>query len=135
MSARGTLLLVEKCSHCISWYDVESGKREHSVALPSYPHEFVTDRADRYAWVGHYGVETSGHAGAGGHSLLQIDIAAGVLARTIDLALSFDRERGVAFVSQDDDHVEIFDIRTRRFESYIATQREPDVSKVIGSSG
>lgn len=312
MSARGTLLLVEKCSHCISWYDIESGKREHSVALPSYPHEFVTDHADRYAWVGHYGVETSGHAGAGGHSLLQIDIAAGVLARTIDLApfnrihglqmdeqdrlyalsedkatllvldrpasddaprravpsggikshlfaltrdgqtaycmnllshtvtkvkpwdplaapvachpgdkpegyclsgdertlfvsnrwsgtlaaidtesmtvrkraasrddptriyrwsddllfvtnygersvslvdphtleeidhvpmqaraiaLSFDRERGVAFVSQDDDRVGIFDIRTRRFESYIATQREPDVSKVIGSGG
>ena len=310
MSARGTLLLVEKCSHCISWYDIESGKRVHSVALPSFPHEFVTDRADRYAWVGHYGVETSGHVGAGGHSLLQIDIAAGVLARTIDLApfnrihglqmdeqdrlyalseekatllvldrpasddaprravpsggikshlfaltrdgataycmnllshtvtkvkpwdplaaplachpgdkpegyclsgdertlfvsnrwsgtlaaidtesmtvrkrapsrddptriyqwsddlllvtnygersvslvdpqtleeidhipmraraiaLSFDRERGVAFVSQDDDRVAIFDIRTRRFESYITTQREPDVSKVIGS--
>ena len=64
MSARGTLLLVEKCSHCISWYDIESGKRVHSVALPSFPHEFVTDRADRYAWVGHYGVETSGHVGA-----------------------------------------------------------------------
>ena len=58
MSARGTLLLVEKCSHCISWYDIESGKRVHSVGLPSYPHEFVTDGADRYAWVGHYGVET-----------------------------------------------------------------------------
>lgn len=308
MSDRGTLLLVEKCSHCISWYEIESGKRLHSVALPSYPHEFVTDRANRHAWVGHYGVETSGHTGAGGHSLLQIDIEAASLMRTIDLApynrihglqmdkhdrlyalseeratllvldepltdeaprravpsggikshlfaltedgetaycmnllshtvtkvkpwdplahplachpgdkpeghclsgdertlfvsnrwsrtltaidtetmkmrrrtasrddptriyrwgedmlfvtnygerslslvdpatlaeidhipmparaiaLSFDREQGLAFVSQDDDRVGIFDVRTRRFESYIATQREPDVSKVL----
>lgn len=309
MSGQDILLLVEKCSHCISWYDIASGKRVHSVALPAFPHEFVTDRANRHAWVGHYGVETSGHAGDGGHSLFQIDIAAGTLARTIDLApfnrihglqmdgqdrlyalseqqatllvldrpladeaprravpsggikshlfaltrdgetaycmnllshtvtkvkpwnplaapvachpgdkpegyclssdertlfvsnrwsrtlaaidtetmevryraaarddptriyrwsdemlvvtnygerslslvdphtleeidhvamqaraiaLSFDCDRGVAFVSQDDDRVGIFDMRTRRFESYIATQREPDVSKVIG---
>jgi len=311
VSDGGTLLLIEKCSHCVSWYEIESGKRLHSVALPSYPHEFVTDRANRNAWIGHYGVETSGHTGPGGHSLLQIDIEAGSLTRTIDLApynrihglqmderdrlyalseekatllvldrpltdeaprravpsggikshlfaltkdgataycmnllshtvtkvkpwdplavpvachpgdkpegyclsgdertlfvsnrwsqtltaidteamqvrqrsasrddptriyrwddemlivtnygerslslvdpatlaeidhipmparaiaLSFDRERGLAFVSQDDDRVGIFDVRTRRFESYIATQREPDVSKVIRSA-
>lgn len=48
------------------------------------------------------------------------------------IALSFDRGRGVAFVSQDNDRVGIFDIGTRRFESYLDTQREPDVSKVIG---
>jgi len=308
MNDQDILLLVEKCSHCISWYEIASGKRVHSVELPSYPHEFVTDSANRHAWVGHYGVETSGHTGEGGHALLQIDIAAGTLTRTIDLApfnrihglqmderdrlyalsegkatllvldrpvsdeaprravpsggikshlfaltrdgetaycmnllshtvtkikpwdplampvachpgdkpegyclsgdertlfvsnrwsrtlaaidtqtmavqrvapsrddptriyrwdddmllvtnygerslslvdphtlseidhiamparaiaLSFDRERGLAFVSQDDDRVGIFDIRTRRFESYIPTQREPDVSKVI----
>ena len=94
MTDLGTLLLVEKCSHCISWYEIASGKRVHSVALPSYPHEFVTDDANAHAWIGHYGVETSGHAGEGGHSLLQIDIAAGTLTRTIDLA-PFNRIHGL----------------------------------------
>src|SRR6185437_10433651 len=47
------------------------------------------------------------------------------------IALSFDFERGVAFVSQDDDRVGVFNMRTRRFERYIATQCEPDVSKVV----
>jgi len=47
------------------------------------------------------------------------------------IALSFDQERGIAFVSQDDDRVGLFDMKTRRFEAYIHTQREPDVSKVI----
>lgn len=94
MSTKNTLLLVEKCSHCISWYDIESGQRLHSVALPTFPHEFVTDRAGRYAWVGHYGVETSGHAGPGGHSILQIDLDAGTLDRTIDLS-PFNRIHGL----------------------------------------
>lgn len=100
VSDRNTLLLVEKCSHCISWYDIESGKRLHSVPLPSFPHEFVTDGANRYAWVGHYGVETSGHVGAGGHSLLQIDIAAGSLTRTIDLS-PFNRIHGLQMDEKD----------------------------------
>src|SRR5207253_9348530 len=94
VSTNNTLLLVEKCSHCISWYDIESGRRVHSVALPDFPHEFVTDRDNRHAWVGHYGVETSGHAGPGGHALLQIDIAAGKLVRTIDLS-PFNRIHGL----------------------------------------
>ena len=43
--ARDTLLLVEKCAHCFSWYDIESGERLHSLQLPDFPHEFVTDSA------------------------------------------------------------------------------------------
>ena len=80
------LLLVEKCSHCFSYYDIDSGTRLHSVQLPDFPHEFVVDAAQRYAYIGHYGVETSGHLGAGGTSIFQIDIAARKLARTIDIA-------------------------------------------------
>ena len=86
--SRDTLLLVEKCAHCFSWYDIESGERTHSLKLPDFPHEFVTDREARYAYVGHYGVETSGHTGAGGHSILQIDIRSHQLVRSIDLYLS-----------------------------------------------
>jgi len=84
--ARETLLLVEKCSHCFSWYDIESGERLRSLQLPDFPHEFVTDAAEQYAYVGHYGVETSGHIGEGGHSLLQIDIRSAKLVRSIDLS-------------------------------------------------
>ncbi|KAF1020541.1 MAG: PE-PGRS family protein PE_PGRS18 [Paracidovorax wautersii] len=93
------LLLVEKCSHCMSYYDMDSGVRLHSIALPDFPHEFVVDAAQRYAYVGHYGVETSGHLGAGGTSILQIDIAEKRLARTIDIA-PFNRLHGMQMDTQ-----------------------------------
>ncbi|MEO5796833.1 MAG: YncE family protein [Rhodoferax sp.] len=94
------LLLVEKCSHCFSYYDIESGTRTHSVQLPEFPHEFVVDAAQRYAYVGHYGVETSGHLGAGGTRIFQIDIAEKKLARTIDIA-PFNRLHGMQMDDQD----------------------------------
>ena len=94
------LLLVEKCSHCFSYYDIESGSRLHSVRLPEFPHEFVVDAAQRYAYIGHYGVETSGHLGAGGTSIFQIDIAQRSLARTIDIA-PFNRLHGMQMDDQD----------------------------------
>ena len=94
------LLLVEKCSHCFSYYDLASGERLHSIALPEFPHEFVVDSAQRYAYVGHYGVETSGHLGAGGTSLFQIDIAERRLVRSIDIA-PFNRLHGLQMDAQD----------------------------------
>ena len=100
MKSRYVLLLVEKCSHCFSWYDPESGERLRSLRLPDYPHEFVTDSAAHYAYVGHYGVETSGHPGPGGHSILQIDIRSGELARTINL-YPFNRIHGLQIDVQD----------------------------------
>lgn len=93
------LLLVEKCSHCFSYYDIESGERLHSIALEEFPHEFVVDRAQRFAYVGHYGVETSGHLGHGGTRIFQIDIAARRLARTIDIA-PFNRLHGMQMDEQ-----------------------------------
>lgn len=93
------LLLVEKCSHCFSYYDLESGQRLHSIALPDFPHEFVVDAAQRYAYVGHYGVETSGHLGAGGTSIFQIDLHERRLARTIDIA-PFNRLHGMQIDAQ-----------------------------------
>ena len=97
---REILLLVEKCSHCFSYYDIESGSRLFSVPLPEFPHEFVVDAAQRYAYIGHYGVETSGHLGAGGTSIFQIDIAERKLARTIDIA-PFNRLHGMQMDDQD----------------------------------
>jgi len=93
------LLLVEKCSHCFSYYDVASGDRLHSIQLEEFPHEFVVDAARRFAYVGHYGVETSGHLGRGGTRIFQIDLAARKLARTIDIA-PFNRLHGMQMDEQ-----------------------------------
>ena len=97
---REVLLLVEKCSHCFSTYDLRSGDRVASVALPDFPHEFVTDAANRFAYVDHYGVEHSGISGAGGHSIFQIDIRASRLVRSIDLS-PFNRIHGLQIDAQD----------------------------------
>jgi hypothetical protein len=98
--SRDTLLLVEKCSHCFSWYDIESGERLRTLTLAEFPHEFVTDRDARFAYVGHYGVETSGHTGAGGHAIFQTDIRSGQLVRSIDL-YPFNRIHGLQIDAQD----------------------------------
>ena len=97
---REVLLLVEKCSHSFSTYDLATGERIASVALPDYPHEFVIDSHCRYAYVGHYGVEHSGVAGPGGHSVFQIDIRASELVRTIDLS-PYNRLHGLQIDAQD----------------------------------
>lgn len=94
------LLLVEKCSHCFSYYSLETGERLHSIALLDFPHEFVVDSQQRYAYVGHYGVETSSHLGQGGTKIFQIDIAARSLVRTLDIA-PFNRLHGIQIDSQD----------------------------------
>jgi YVTN family beta-propeller protein len=100
VTAKYVLLLVEKCSHCLSWYDPDSGERLRSLRLPEFPHEFVTDSAGNFAYVGHYGVETSGHAGPGGHSILQIDLRSAELVRTIDM-YPFNRIHGLQIDSAD----------------------------------
>lgn len=97
---REVLLLVEKCSHCFSTYDLATGRRISSVPLPAYPHEFVTDSDNRFAYVGHYGVEHSGITGPGGHTILQIDLHLSKLVRSIDLS-PFNRIHGLQMDMQD----------------------------------
>ncbi|BDR09308.1 YncE family protein [Comamonas thiooxydans] len=91
---REILLLVEKCSHCFSYYDISTGERLHSIQLEDFPHEFVVDEERQFAYVGHYGVETSGHPGAGGTRIFQIDLPNRKLARTIDIS-PFNRLHGM----------------------------------------
>ncbi|MCC6195474.1 MAG: YncE family protein [Burkholderiales bacterium] len=94
-----TLFLVEKCAHCVSWYSLATGERLHSLRLPDFPHEFVVDHEQKYAYVGHYGVETSGHVGPGGSSLLQVDLRARTLVRSIEL-YPFNRIHGLQMDGQ-----------------------------------
>ncbi|WP_310611255.1 YncE family protein [Limnohabitans sp.] len=98
--SREILLLVEKCSHAFSFYNLQTGQRETSVALPEYPHEFVVDQAQRYAYVGHYGIEHSGINGAGGHHVFQIDLHERRLVRSIDLG-HYNRLHGMQMDAQD----------------------------------
>ena len=120
---REILLLVEKCSHCFSYYDIATGERLHSIALPQFPHEFVVDAASRYAYVGHYGVETSGHAGDGGSSIFQIDLAARTLARTIDIA-PFNRVHGM----QMDERGRLYALSEERAQLAVLEHPETDTA-------
>jgi YVTN family beta-propeller protein len=89
--------------------------------LPEFPHEFVVDAASRYAYVGHYGVETSGQVGAGGTSIFQIDLAAAKLARTIDIA-PFNRLHGM----QMDERGRLYALSEERAQLAVIDQPETD---------
>ena len=130
--SRDILLLVEKCAHCISWYDIESGERLRSLALPHFPHEFVTDRAQRFAYVGHYGVETSGHVGAGGHAILQVDIRSAQLVRSIDL-FPFNRIHGL----QVDQHDRLYALSEEKATLLVLDQPATDTGprRAVPSGG
>ena len=121
--SRDTLLLVEKCSHCFSYYDVDSGERIASIPLGTFPHEFVIDSAARNAYVGHYGVETSGHAGAGGTSIFHIDVPGRRLLRTIDIA-PFNRLHGLQIDAQD----RLYALSEERSELVVIDHPETDTA-------
>ncbi len=75
MTGKQTLLLVQKCAHTFSFYDLTSGKAEKHIVLPNFPHEFTVDPRRKLAYVGHYGIETASHLGdMGGHSVFVIDL-------------------------------------------------------------
>jgi YVTN family beta-propeller protein len=94
------LFLVEKCSHCVSYYDINSSERLHTIELPQYPHEVAFDSRNEFAYLGHYGVETSGHIGAGGHTIMVIDVKKREHVRTIDVA-PYNRLHGMQMDNQD----------------------------------
>lgn len=94
------LLLVQKCAHTFSFYDVASGDAIKHIRLPDFPHEFVVDSQNRFAYVGHYGIETSSHKGEGGCSVFVIDLEKGEHVRTLDIWPYF-RPHGLAMDEQD----------------------------------
>lgn len=94
------LLVVEKSSHSVSFYDVASGQRRQTVQLPDYPHEMVIDSRRRFAYVGHYGVRMASTVGEGGAAVFVIDLAERTLTRTIDTR-PFNRIHGMGIDRQD----------------------------------
>jgi YVTN family beta-propeller protein len=100
MSQQETLLLVEKLAHSFSFYDLPTGQSIKTIHLPDFPHEFVVDSKGRYAYVGHYGIETQGHNGEGGCAVFVIDLETREHVRTLDL-WPFRRPHGIAIDDQD----------------------------------
>lgn len=86
MSHKETLLLVQKCAHTFSFYDLTTGEAEKHIVLPNFPHEFTVDPVRQIAYVGHYGIETASHLGdPGGHSVFAIDLKRRELIATLNL--------------------------------------------------
>lgn len=94
------LLLVQKCAHTFSFYDLDSGAVLRHIQLPDFPHEFVVDSRQRYAYVGHYGVESSSHKGEGGCSVCVIDLQTREHVRTLDI-WPYYRPHGLAMDALD----------------------------------
>nr|WP_067288807.1 hypothetical protein [Marinobacterium profundum] len=92
---RKVLLLIEKSSNCLSYYDVESGKRLHTVDLPDFPHEFVLTADGSRVYIGHYGVINSGSTGDGGNEILALDVAAGKIADRFSCGEGMGRPHGI----------------------------------------
>ncbi|MBC3989856.1 YncE family protein [Streptomyces sp. AC563] len=100
-AARGdVLLVVEKNSHAVSFYDVMSGRRLGSVQLPDYPHEMVVDSRRHYAYIGHYGVRMASTVGEGGAAVFVVDLHERTLSRTIDIR-PYNRVHGMGIDDRD----------------------------------
>jgi YVTN family beta-propeller protein len=126
------LLLVEKCNHAFSFYNLENGQRETSIALPDYPHEFAVDSQQRFAYVGHYGVENSGITGLGGNRIFQIDLRHRNLVREIDLG-HYNRIHGI----QMDQHDRLYVLSEEKSTLLVLPNPRTDTapSRAVSSGG
>lgn len=80
------LLLVQKCAHTFSFYDLQSGQALKHIVLPDFPHEFCVDAGKRFAYVGIFGIETAWTRGQQGDCrIAAIDLAQRAHVRTLDL--------------------------------------------------
>ncbi len=99
--ATDVLLLNQKCAHTVSLYDVQSGKALKHIRLPNYPHEFVVDSKQEFAYVGHYGILGADCVGdQGGCSVFVIDLHKGEHVHTLS-TWPFYRIHGLAMDQQD----------------------------------
>jgi hypothetical protein len=111
------LLLVQKCAHTFSFYDLDSGTATAHIVLPNYPHEFVVDPARRFAYVGLFGIETAWTRGhEGDHRIAVIDLQSRRHVRTLDLwpyrrphGMACDREGRLYAMSEAQDTLLVFE--------------------------
>lgn len=90
------LLLVQKCAHTFSFYDLASGQALQHLVLPNFPHEFCVDPERRFAYVGIFGIETAWTRGDEGDTrIAEIDLQARRQTRMLDL-WPYRRPHGMA---------------------------------------
>lgn len=87
----GTLLVGNKSGQSVSVLDLASGETRGSHATGVAPHEIVISPNGALAVVANYGASTAGH------TLTVIDLAAGAVARTVDLG-THTRPHGLSFL-------------------------------------
>lgn len=110
------LLLAQKRAHTFSFYDIRTGVALNHILLPDFPHEFVIDSKSRYTYVGHYGVESSGHEGLGGFSIFVIGLGYRKYISTLSIwplyhpqALTMDNNGRLYVLSESSSTLLIFD--------------------------
>lgn len=115
-ASRQTLALIEKGAGGIGFYEVPGGSPVATLHLGTQPHEIAADAAGRFAYVGHYGVESWKAPGAGGNAIWVIDLHRRALARTIDLsplgrlhAVRLDRQGRLYVLAEADSVLARFD--------------------------
>lgn len=95
-SMNDILLLVQKCAHTFSFYDLETKTALKHIVLPNFPHEFTVDAQRRFAYVGIFGIETAWSRGHDGdHRIAEIDLDERTHTRTLDL-WPYHRPHGMA---------------------------------------
>ncbi|MGF6966269.1 YVTN family beta-propeller protein [Paraburkholderia sp. WC7.3g] len=111
------LLLVQKCAHTFSFYDLATKAALKHIVLPNFPHEFTVDAEQRYAYVGIFGIETAWSRGhRGDHRIAEIDLHERRLTRMLDLwphyrphGMATDSEGRLYAMSEADDLLLVFD--------------------------
>ena len=111
------LLLVQKCAHTFSFYDLASGAAQKHIVLPNFPHEFTVDPQRRFAYVGLFGIESAWTRGEqGDHRIAVIDLEQRAHVRTLDLwpylrphGMACDHEGRLYAMSEAQDTLLVFD--------------------------
>ena len=91
-----SLMLIEKGSHRISWYNADTTELQNQLSLPTYPHEFIIDDDYKYAYITHYGVKNSATEGCNGKSVIVVDIQKSKIVHIYDLG-EHARPHGIVF--------------------------------------
>ncbi|CAB3750599.1 hypothetical protein B7G54_06045 [Burkholderia puraquae] len=116
------LLLVQKCAHTFSFYDLDTKAALKHVVLPNFPHEFTVDVNERFAYVGIFGIETAWSRGhEGDHRIAEIDLVERTHTRMLDLwpyyrphGMASDRDGRLYAMSEAHDMLLVFDEPTRQ---------------------
>ena len=129
MSARETIVVVQKGDHSLGYYDFESGAEMDRVGIDLFPHEFAITPDGRLAYMAHYGVALAEDKGPGGNTVSVVDIHARRRVGTIDCGkyrrphdVALDEKGALYVLSEGTSHLLVItDPRSGRIDHQIPT--------------